>query len=109
MIAALGIIMTGLVGAQTGLELSPSAGEAGATVTVTQGVPEGERCPIDSVTFDGEPVGSAGADPGEATLTVPDVAPGDYTVSATCEGGGAAGSATFTVRPSMSTPHPPRS
>jgi hypothetical protein len=97
MIAVLGIIMTGLVGAQPGLELSPSAGEPGTTVTVTQGVPEDERCPIDAVTFDGVPVGAGGVDPGQATFTVPDVAPRSYTVSATCEGGGAAGSATFTV------------
>jgi hypothetical protein len=99
MIAALGIIVTGLVGAQSGLDLSPNAGEPGTTVTVTQAVPEAERCPIGSVAFDDEPVGSGGADPGQATFTVPDVAPGDHAVSATCEGGGSAGSATFKVRP----------
>lgn len=103
MIAALGIIVTGLVGAQSGLDLSPNAGEPGTTVTVTQAVPEAERCPIGSVAFDDEPVGSGGADPGQATFTVPDVAPGDHTVSATCEGGGSAGSATFKVRSTTTT------
>jgi hypothetical protein len=103
MITALGIIITGLAGAQPELDLSPSIGEPGTTVTVTQEVPEDQRCTIDSVTFGGESVDSGSGGPGQATFTVPDVASDDYTVGATCEDGGTAGSATFTVRSTTTT------
>ena len=103
MIAALGIIVAGLAGTQSGLDLSPSAGEPGTTVTATQTVPEDAHCMIGSVTFGGNPVASSAGDPGQATFTVPDRAPDAYSVSATCEDGSPAGSATFTIRSGTTT------
>jgi hypothetical protein len=105
MIAALGVIMTGLAGAQPALDLSPSEGEPGTTVTATQTVPADERCTIGSVTFGGNPVDFGSGAPGQVTFTVPDVAsdPDGYSVSATCEDGSAAGSATFIVRSGSTT------
>jgi hypothetical protein len=105
MIAALGIITTGLTGAQAGLDLSPSEGEPGTTVSATQTVPEDERCTIGSVTFGGNVVEFSTGAPGEATFTVPNVAPDPvgYSVTATCDDGSPAGSATFTVRSATTT------
>jgi hypothetical protein len=105
MIAALGVIMTGLAGAQSGLDLSPSEGEPGTTVAATQTVSEDERCTIGSVTFGGNPVDFSSGGPGEAAFTVPNVAadPLGYSVSVTCEDGSPAGSAMFTVRSGSTT------
>lgn len=99
MIGILGAVLVGSVPAQSAISVSPDSGSAGTQVTITQTEfgPDGP-CIIASATLGGEGVDVSSGDPGVATFVVPGSAEGgDQTVSATCEGGSSAGTASFRV------------
>jgi hypothetical protein len=84
-----------------GLTLTPSQGAPGSTVTVKgSGFQPGETV---QVTFNGNPAGSAQANTDRsfsADVTVPNLAPGDYTIAAEGQTSGLTASATYKINQS---------